>query len=36
MTYRPFTGQPLQEGEYLATKEGRRYRRAETGEQAAA
>jgi hypothetical protein len=28
MTYRPFAGQRLNEGEYLATKEGRRYRRA--------
>jgi hypothetical protein len=28
MTYRPFTGQTLKAGEYLATKEGRRYRRA--------
>jgi hypothetical protein len=28
MTYRHFSGQPLQEGEYLATKEGRRHRRA--------
>ncbi len=36
MTYRPFTGQPLKEGEYLAAKEGRRYRRVEAGGQAAA
>jgi hypothetical protein len=36
MTYRPFTGQRLKEGEHLATKEGRRYRRIKDGEAAAA
>jgi hypothetical protein len=36
MTYRPFTGQPLKDGEFLAAKEGRRYRRVEPEEQAAA
>jgi hypothetical protein len=36
MTYKPFTGQALKAGEYLATREGRRYRRVETGQQAAA
>jgi hypothetical protein len=36
MTYRPFTGQRLKEGEYLATKEGRRYRKVKGGEAAAA
>jgi hypothetical protein len=36
MTYRHFSGQPLKEGEYLATKEGRRYRKVRGGEAAAA
>jgi hypothetical protein len=36
MTYRPFTGQPLKPGEYLATKVGRRYKKGKGGEAAAA